>query len=84
MVMKAMLVLFLTIVSLSAGCSSNDTTEPTRIATTTAETPSGVGVVSDLVGRWGRVVTCRELTGELRRRALRGEPARALLDSRID
>lgn len=68
--MKAMLVSLLTVVSLAMGCTSQDSTGPRSVASPTVTTSSTGAPASDLVGRWERVVTCQELTRELKKAGL--------------
>src|SRR5215208_4475918 len=62
--MTAALVLVLTVGILATGCGSDDTEASTSEASPNV-TRSTKAPVSDIVGRWARVVTCRELTQDL-------------------
>jgi hypothetical protein len=67
--MKAMLALLLVVVGLSMGCSSADTTEPSSAGSPTVTAPTGTPAGA-IVGRWERVVTCQELTSDLKKASL--------------
>ena len=68
---RATLVLVFTIGILATGCASHapkaSTPKASPRATRSAKTP-----VSDIVGRWTRVTTCRELTHDLQQAGLGG------------
>jgi hypothetical protein len=67
--MRAMLVLLLVLVGLSTGCSSVDATGPSSEGSPAATGSTGTPV-STIVGRWERVLTCEELTSELKNAGL--------------
>ena len=67
--MRAMLVLLLVVVGLSTGCSSVDAPGPSSEGSPTATGSTGTSV-SAIVGRWERVLTCEELTSELKNAGL--------------
>jgi hypothetical protein len=61
---RATLVLILTLGILLTGCGSHDSTAP-RSKASPGVTRSTEAPVSDVVGRWARVVKCQELTQDL-------------------
>jgi hypothetical protein len=73
--MKATVVLLVTL-TFAMGCSSQHTTDPKPEASqpnseaSATPTPSTGTPASGIVGRWERVVSCRELTSELKKAGL--------------
>ena len=67
--MAAVLVRLLMVLCLCTACGSERTSEPTAEGSPSTTSSAGTAA-SGIVGRWTRVVTCQELTSELRKAQL--------------